>query len=67
MSVGYSNTKEATYLVHFDNDVVSLTTCQPQSISLVGNDRSEVSADNLHLVVVEVNSERSLGGAWVAR
>ena len=46
----------ATYLVHLDNNVIPLASLNPQDLCLIGNNWSEISADDFHLMVVEVHS-----------
>lgn len=50
-------------MIHLDNDVVSLTRVDVQSRGSVWNNRSVISANDSHLMVIEVNHVRSLGRA----
>ncbi len=62
MSEIYCQTeRNTTYLVHLNNDIVSLTRVDVQGVSGIRQDGRVISADDGHLVVVEVDDIRSLG------
>lgn len=67
VSQQYKHVK-STYLISIHDDIVSLTTMNVQSLGLIWHNRGHVSADDSHLVVIEVDSEGSLDRAvtWLA-